>query len=100
MNCDGKDLIRPMHSLPNGHVAISRHRPNHANEVAVAFPLTDGRPMAVGDEVATLRDLGNGSFEITDSYVHGARGPGPAQVATEGYRIGWERIFTARGGSA
>jgi hypothetical protein len=90
-----------MRPLPNGHMVISRHRPNHANEVAVAHPVTDGTPLAIGDEVATMRDRGDGSFEIVDSYVHGVRaGSGPAQVATEDFRTGWDRTFTSRGGDA
>ena len=81
MGCDGKDRILPLYPLPDGRTVISRHRPNHTEEVAVAGPSVAGRPMAVGEECVTTRT-------------------GPAQVATEGYRTGWSRTFNAPGGRA
>jgi hypothetical protein len=98
MSCDGKDLIRPMVPLPNGCAVISRHRPDHTVVTALAVPPVAGRPLGLGDEYVSIRDLGDGSYEVTDSYVHAASGP--AQVATEAYRSGWERTFNAPGGDA
>jgi len=98
MRCDGKDRIRPLYPLPNGHTVISRHRPDHTEGVAVAVPMVAGRPMSVGEECVTTKRRDDGSYEVIDSYVHG--GKGPAQVATEEYRCGWDRTFNAPGGSA
>ncbi len=58
--------------------------------------------MAVGEELVTTHRRADGSIEVTGSYVRGASAPrsGPAQVATAEYRAGWERAFTAPGGSA
>lgn len=99
MRCDGKDWIRPVGWLPDGRTVISRHHPNHTGEIATALPAVPGRPMAPGEECVALMDLGDGSYEIIDSYVHGEKA-GPAQVATEDYRTGWDRTFNAPGGSA
>jgi hypothetical protein len=99
MGCDGKDRILPLYPLPDGRTVISRHRPNHTEEVAVAGPSVAGRPMAVGEECVTTRRRDDGTYEVIDSYVHGGR-TGPAQVATEGYRTGWSRTFNAPGGRA
>jgi hypothetical protein len=100
MGCDSKDLIHPEYPLPNGDMVISRHRPDHSVVPSILRPARAGKPMASGDECVALERRGDGSYEVTGSYVHGARGAGPAQVATEEYRCGWERTFTARGGDA
>lgn len=100
MDCDDKDLIRPVCQLPNGHVVISRHRPDHTVDTALAIPSVAGRPMAMGEEYVTTRKRDDGSYEIVDSYVHGAAKSGPAQVTTADYRRGWDRTFATRGGSA
>jgi len=82
-------------------MVISRHRPDHSVVPSVLRPARAGKPMAPGEEYVTLKRQEDGSYEITGSYVHGANGgSGPAQVATEDYRTGWERTFTARGGDA
>jgi len=99
MGCDGKDLIRPVGPLPDGYVAISRHRPDHTTEMVIARRAIPGKPMATGEEYVSLKNLGDGSYEVTGSYVHGTKS-GPAQVATEDFRAGWERTFPARGGDA
>jgi hypothetical protein len=96
MGCDGKDRVRPVGPLPNGYAVVVRHRPDHAEELAVVCPAVAGRPLAVGQECVVLSGRGDGSYEITDSYVHGVRS-GPVQVATEKYRTGWDQTFTARG---
>jgi len=96
MNCDGKDLIRSVCSFPNGLTLVSRHRPDHSVEPSVVRRTPVGTPMMPGEEYVTTKPREDGSFEIVDSYVHA----GPAQVATEGYRTGWERTFNAPGGSA
>jgi len=100
MDCAGKDLIRPMYPIPDGGMVISRHRPDHAHEYAVAVPTVAGRPMARGEECVSIESRGDGTYTIVDSYVHGQRAAGPAQVATDDYRCGWERTFSARGGTA
>ena len=99
MGCNGKDLIRLMCTLPDGRTVISRHRPDHSTQLAVATPMVTGKPMAAGEEHVTIKNLGDGTYEITGSYVHGARS-GPAQVATDGYRTRWEQTFNAPGGGA
>lgn len=95
--CDNKDILRAIQPTADGGMVVERHRPGHTTELAVVAPLVEGRPLAPGEEVATTRDRGDGTREIVDSYVHGSK---PAQVATEGYRNGWERTFNTRGGSA
>lgn len=102
MGCDDKDLIRPVGALPDGRVVVSRHRPDHSVQLATMQPPRDGVPIPPGQEFVTTARREDGSYEVTSSYVHGAAAArsGPAQVATEGYRSGWERTFNAPGGSA
>ena len=96
MGCDGKDLLTPLCPLPGGGAVVSRHRPDHSETVTTIVPIKDGTPIPPGAEFVTTHRRSDGSMEITSSYRHG----GPAQVATKSYRDGWERTFTARGGSA
>jgi len=100
MGCDGKDRIRPVCPLPNGHTLVSRHRPDHSIVPFIIRPARAGTSMMPGEEYVTTRPRGDGSLEIVDSYAHSATKSGPAQVATENYRIGWEQTFNAPGGSA
>jgi hypothetical protein len=93
VECEGKDLFRPVSQLPDGSTIVSRHRPDHTVETTLAVPTVAGKTMSDGDEFVTLKNLGNGLFEIVDSYVHGERQSGPAQVSTDEYRCGWERTW-------
>lgn len=56
--------------------------------------------MMTGEEFITTKRRDDGSYEIVDSYVHGATTKGPTQVATASYRAGWDRAFNAPGGQA
>jgi|SRR5580692_881816 len=93
--CDNKDLLRPIAPTGDGQTLVERHRPGHTTEPAVIAPAVEGRPLNPGEELATLRSRGDGTHEVVASYRHG-----PVQVATSGYRDGWERTFNAPGGSA
>jgi hypothetical protein len=102
VNCDNKDLLRPLGPGPDGSVLVERHRPGHTTELAVVVPVVEGRPLAPGEELATTRARADGTREVVDSYVCGSAAPRgkPAQVATAGYRNGWDQTFNSRGGSA
>jgi len=102
VNCDNKDLVRPLGSGPDGQTVIERHRPGHTTELAIAAPSVEGQPLSPGEELATVRARGDGTYEVVDSYVHGVDDQcgKPAQVATALYRDGWARTFSAPGGSA
>ena len=102
MDCDGKDLIQPLSQLPDGSLVVSRHRADHSAQVGTLQQVRDGVPIPPGTEMVTAASRGDGSYEVTDSYVHGAAAAhgGPAQVATPDYRAGWDRVFNAPGGSA
>ena len=95
MNCDDKDLILPLGPANGDLTLVERHRPGHTTELAFIAPVRDGRPLAPGEELATTRARGDGTYEVVASYRHG-----PAQVATAGYRNGWEKTFNSRGGTA
>ncbi len=102
-DCENKDLIRPLARLPNGTAVVARHRPDHTQQLSTMRSSRDGAPMAPGEEYVTTRNRGDGTFEVTGSYAHGAPPSSPskpAQVATDDYRDGWERTFSARGGQA
>lgn len=98
MSCDDKDLIMPIGPLPDGRVLVSRHRPDHSEQMATIQPARDGVPMVEGQEYITASKVprADGSYEVTGSYTH----KGPAQVATPNYRDGWDRTFNSPGGSA
>jgi hypothetical protein len=99
--CNNKDLIQVVGALADGRTLVTRHRPDHTVVTSTIRPMTDGKPLAPGEECITTRRRDDGSHEIVSSYVHTvpARGK-PAQVATEDFRAGWERTFNAPGGSA
>lgn len=101
MGCDDKDLIHPIGPLPDGRTLVSRHRPDHSTQIATIRSAPAGTSMVAGEEFIVTRHRPDGQLEVTDSYVHGTRPrSGPAQVATAGYRDGWDRTFSAPGGSA
>jgi hypothetical protein len=98
MKCDDKDLIRPIGDLSDGSTLVSRHRPDHSTCLATVRRAKDGESLRSDEEVISTRARPDGSREITDSYAP-ARSK-PAQVATVGYRSGWDRTFNAPGGVA
>ena len=101
MGCDDKDLVYPIQDLPDGRVLVTRHRPDHTTSLATIRQVADGVPMQPGEEIVTTSRRSDGSREITGSYGLGSPGRGkPAQVATAGYRSGWDRTFNAPGGDA
>ena len=102
MACDDKDLIKQVGTLPDGRPLLSRHRPDHSTGLYTARQAPAGTAMHEGEELITTRDHEGapGEYEIVDSYVHRPTASGPAQVATAGYRSGWERTFNSPGGSA
>jgi hypothetical protein len=80
-----------------GGVHLLRRRSEDSPiEAAVAEPLTEGRPIA--GEVISMRRRDDVPFLFdvtTELDAPGERGPGdgPAQVATDSYRKGWDAIW-------
>lgn len=98
MGCDSKDIIQPIGPLPDGRTLVTRHRPDHTTSLSAIRAAVDGAPLLPGEEFVTTRARADGSHEITGSYA--SPRSGPAQVATASYRSGWDRTFSAPGGSA
>lgn len=75
--------------------ACIRHRPNHRLDAGFVRTLRDGEHIG-GHEVVVLNPAGDGTYDVTSMGQAGemaAEGSGPAQVATDEYRDGWDRIF-------
>jgi hypothetical protein len=97
--------------LPAGDVALVCGKDEHGVhllrrrsedgpiEAAVAQPLTEGRPIT--GEVISMRRRDDVPFlfDVTtelDAPADHSAGDGPAQVATESYRKGWDAIWGDR----
>lgn len=48
----------------------------------------DGKPLSEGSELVRLTHIENNRYQVEHLYSHG-----PAKVASEEYRNGWDRIF-------
>src|SRR5438094_4165232 len=83
-----------------GFQVLRRRGPDGPVEVGTMRPLREGRPLDGAGEVVTLRPRNELPF-LYDVKVELAETPrltsaGPAQVASEGYRRGWDAIWGGR----
>jgi hypothetical protein len=99
---DGRDLVYVYGPAPSGEgMGVLRSRTGRI-EMGELRELREGRP--VQGEVVKLTKAKEHErlFDAETVYeppTDARSGPGPAQVATEAYRSGWDRIFGARGGA-
>ena len=89
---DGKDhddgeRAYPVHCPNYGPTPVVKVRGDGTKSMTVSFPLREGRPLPPGAE--HFVHVGGGEYR---KMALGG-GQGPAQVATEDYRQGWETIF-------
>ena len=85
---------------------VLRHRPEQGVEMGTMRPLKEGRP--IDGEIISLQAredvpfLYNVKTELADPRAQERRGTsaGPAQIATEEYRNGWDAIWGAAKPSA
>ncbi|MCC6648237.1 MAG: hypothetical protein IT374_22035 [Polyangiaceae bacterium] len=68
-------------------------------------PLAHGKPLPRGAEIVKLSPREGAPPHVCDVETQlelgegAARGSGPARIASEAYRDGWERVFASRGGA-
>jgi hypothetical protein len=67
-------------------------------EIVSARPLESGKPILPGQHLATVTKDADGAHYAIDVVPLGHSGP--AQVATESYRSGWEATFGKQRGPA
>lgn len=90
--CDGKDFVQVVGPGPSpGSRLVLRHKPNHELEAAEARPVKEGQPIPDGSIVIGPPEA-DGRRPVIATIGHA----GPAQVASDEYRDGWERIFGGR----
>jgi hypothetical protein len=79
---------------------LRRRGDDHPVELGTLRPLREGRPIA--GEVISLKPRGDYPFlcdvkvEVPQAEITRGISDGPAQVATDDYRTGWEAIFGRR----
>lgn len=83
-------MIRRGHAkkLLNGNTLVD-HCPDDGTTITVA-PLSEGDPILPGQRVATFQELPDGHVEYEEYVLNSS---GPAQVATDAYRRGYEETF-------
>lgn len=86
----GRDCILPLAKTESGDFYAVRHTADHRFETARMRPLKDGAAIN-GQRVVFAKQSTDGILDVVGEYA--PRGGGPAQVATDDYREGWERIF-------
>lgn len=83
---------------PRLHPCVTK-TPDNQHHAGYVRPIRSGESI-LGDTVLTEPTETPGCFKVIDKInPHGetkAAGNGPAQVATEDYRDGWDRIFGAK----
>lgn len=75
-----------------------RHTPDHEVKHGFVKPVKDGEPLNDGSSLVSIKyDSRVGDFEVTPIYEPRSEGKsGPAMVASNEYRSGWDRIFGSK----
>lgn len=96
-NKSGKDFLTVGPDFGEGPVYL-RHRADHTLETGVLRGIEEGKPINAplvnlkGREGSNVFDV----EEIGDFRSQGRPASGPAMVATDSFREGWDRIFGGR----
>jgi hypothetical protein len=93
-----RDFIVLGPETPHGQACI-RHRPDESIHVGVLRSVKEGVPIVAGAELVKVRPAGDGTYDVTSIYGGSSEesSNGPAQVATDEYRDGWDRVFGSKG---
>jgi hypothetical protein len=83
------DVARVLATSPDGHKVVMRERDGELSIGALCPHVEEGKPLAPGREYVHLEPREDGAFDVESLYG----GDGPAQVATESYRSGWDAIW-------
>lgn len=94
-NCPGKDVVRMGPDVGSGFRPFVRHTTDHRVEGGFLRQAREGEPLQDG---AVLLSETEDSGVYNVDYEYKAPGQkvttsGPAQVATDNYRRGWDNIF-------
>lgn len=91
-HCRG-DFIIPGPVLPNGNQLVLRHCEDHSVEAGVLIPMEDGKSLP--EEARPVVQDSDGYLRLDQSIaeMRECSRKGPAKVATESYRSGWESVF-------
>jgi hypothetical protein len=85
-----KDLVRVLAELPDGHKVIARERDGGTVELGGLCPhVEEGKPFRPGQEYVHLEKREDGAYDCETLFG----GDGPAQVASDSYRSGWDSIW-------
>ena len=76
---------------PDSYVGTRRDEDGSEHEILIREP-TEGSPIYPGTEIMTVDAHCDGGWHAAET-VYRSGGEGPAQVATDEYREGWDRIF-------
>jgi hypothetical protein len=89
---DDVDIMYPApFQLPCGGYPYVRIKNGETLHGAV-HPMKEGQPAPPGAEILKLESNDGNGFKVTTLLA----GSGPAQVANEKYRSGWDNIFGAK----
>ena len=98
--CRGDEITLLSDPGPTGRRIYARHCADHKVIVGECWPCKEGQPLN-GTPVVALKRKGDGVYDVVGEYgadpnhCSGEAG-GPALVASDAYRDGWDRIFGAR----
>lgn len=87
-----KDLFRPI--AKSGNSMMGARLRDGVVEITTMEPAAAGQPINTDEDLVSLKYEGNGTYSVETVYKgkKPAAG-GPAQVATPGYREGWDNVF-------
>ena len=92
--CSGKDHMTVGPEVSRNQRLFVRHRPDHTIEAGTLQVLKDGDPIDPSGETVRLNHVGPGDlYEVEPLYGSPSQSNGPAQVNSEAYLQGWDRIF-------
>jgi hypothetical protein len=90
--CSSGDEIHLGAQTESGFTMAMRHREDHTLQACLLRPLSDGQPIPPGAELVRLSKKEGDCYNVQSLY----KSPGPANVTTDEYRVGWDRVFGAR----
>jgi hypothetical protein len=83
------DVAHVLAASSDGHKVVVREHDGQLSVGALCPHVEEGKPLLHGREYVHLEPRADGGYDVESLYG----GDGPAQVATESYRSGWDAIW-------
>jgi hypothetical protein len=84
-----KGIVHVLAEAPDGHRLVARESEGEVRVGALCPHVEEGKPFLPGREYVHLEKRADGAYDCESLFG----GDGPAQVASESYRSGWDAIW-------